>query len=99
MDAYVAWFLVLFIVVLALLGPRFGADTSDGADRYGSKHRPEHLVVDRAGAPPGTEPAIEPGSGSGTDPAPAAGTGISDGWSVLPGGDPYRRPTPANSIG
>ena len=83
--------------------PRFGADTSDGADRYGSKHRPEHLSVDPAGAPPGTEPAIEPGSGSGagagSNPAPAAGTVISDGWSVLPGGDPYRRPTPANSIG
>ncbi|GCD98747.1 hypothetical protein [Embleya hyalina] len=32
MNVYVAWFLVLFSAAIALLGPRYGVDSRDGAD-------------------------------------------------------------------
>ncbi|WP_268812529.1 hypothetical protein [Embleya scabrispora] len=42
MNASVAWFLFLFSAAIVLLGPRYGADSRDGADRsaLGRRRRP-----------------------------------------------------------
>ncbi|MGW1989024.1 hypothetical protein [Embleya sp. NPDC001921] len=81
MNAYVAWSLVLFLVLIAVLGPRFGADTRDGADWSRPRGRPEVWPGGRVDEPATEEPATGQPAPIRTTPA----TTNSDGWSALPG--------------
>ena len=115
MDAGIAWFLVLFIVALAIAAPRFGVDSRDDGDRarrsgrdFGPPRPTPRTAPPRIPVPE-QAPLLSADSAPRRPPAATAGSApvagpeemeeISDGWSAFPVVDPDAPPVAANSIG